>query len=736
MAIKLTQSDLDLTEEISLYARISVDTEKESDENTSIENQLKLLHDHIRTHFPKCTYREYIDRDRSGYTFEQRENYMEMRRRLLNGKSRILIIKDFSRFSRRTSKGLAELEDYRDNDVRIISVMDSIDFPADDKWEIIAMRFIMNEMPVTDTSKKVRTSVKILQEAGEWICAVPYGYVITNAKKRLYEVVPDEAEVIKEIFRLYAVEGWGYKKIANHLTDMGIPTARMKEKQRAEERGDEYRRSVKPDWSIVSIQGILKNDFYVGTLRQRKYSRKSINSKDTKLDEGEHLVFLKHHEQIIDDKLFKYTQELLKKRTTSNYRGVKKYDTMYSGVLFCGDCGSPMFSMSRPDLAPAYTCGKYHKQGLKGCTSHHIRTDFLDAVLKDYLRMVKENSVGMIRELEAAVAAESTSVKENSDLIDLIESQLYKAKEELKATQKQKIKAVMQNSDAADIYEETYREIESEILGRIESLTRQRELSINKRSQIIELAMASKTVFDVFDNVLNKDKLDKVDIALIVDRINVHEGGIIDIRLKADIEALLKTGKLPGTEVTVNFNWDSIDSSNFTALYSPAVRNQRGKVYTVNVIKEGDPLEIYTAKDGEVIFKKYSPMGEFSDFAANVCETLNRTTGHISAVADRDSIIAVSGVPGRELNEKRISSELERLMENRQIYQYRRGGRAVPVAAGEDKYKLALAAPIIAEGDVLGGVIFLSDEDVPESGEIEYKLAQTVAGFLGNQLSN
>jgi AbrB family transcriptional regulator (stage V sporulation protein T) len=153
-------------------------------------------------------------------------------------------------------------------------------------------------------------------------------------------------------------------------------------------------------------------------------------------------------------------------------------------------------------------------------------------------------------------------------------------------------------------------------------------------------------------------------------------------------------------------------------------------------IREGDPLEIYTAKDGEVIFKKYSPMGEFTDFAANVCETLNRTTGHISAVVDRDSIIAVSGVPGRELNEKRISSELERLMEDRQIYQYRRGGRAVPVAAGEDKYKLALAAPIIAEGDVLGGVIFLSDEDVPESGEVEYKLAQTVAGFLGNQLSN
>lgn len=153
-------------------------------------------------------------------------------------------------------------------------------------------------------------------------------------------------------------------------------------------------------------------------------------------------------------------------------------------------------------------------------------------------------------------------------------------------------------------------------------------------------------------------------------------------------------------------------------------------------IREGDPLEIYTAKDGEVIFKKYSPMGEFTDFAGNMCETLNRTTGYISAVADRDSIIAVSGVPQRDLNEKRISGDLERLMEDRQIYRYQAGGKLVPVAADNDRYKLALAAPIISEGDVLGGVIFLADNDRPEVGEVEYKLAQTVAGFLGRQLAN
>ena len=87
-------------------------------------------------------------------------------------------------------------------------------------------------------------------------------------------------------------------------------------------------------------------------------------------------------------------------KTQDYYRGEKKYATDYSGFLFCGDCGSPMFSMSRPDLAAAYTCGTYHRRGLKGCTSHHIRVDVLDGLLKDYLVSVRDNCKHMMAELE------------------------------------------------------------------------------------------------------------------------------------------------------------------------------------------------------------------------------------------------------------------------------------------------------------------------------------------------
>ena len=153
-------------------------------------------------------------------------------------------------------------------------------------------------------------------------------------------------------------------------------------------------------------------------------------------------------------------------------------------------------------------------------------------------------------------------------------------------------------------------------------------------------------------------------------------------------------------------------------------------------IREGDPLEIYTDKDGEVIFKKYSPMGELSAFAAQLCDTLGKTSGAMVCICDRDTVIAVSGLPQRDLMEKRIGEELEKIMESRQIYQYQQGGAKNVVSDGQEKYHVGIAAPIIAEGDVSGAVVFILPENGTPHSETEYKLAQTVAGFLGKQMES
>ncbi len=153
-------------------------------------------------------------------------------------------------------------------------------------------------------------------------------------------------------------------------------------------------------------------------------------------------------------------------------------------------------------------------------------------------------------------------------------------------------------------------------------------------------------------------------------------------------------------------------------------------------IREGDPLEIYTENDGEVIFKKYSPMGDLSEFATLICESLHKTTGATSAVCDRDVIIAASGSNRRELMNRHISPELEQIMEHRSVYQQETVGTRLPVIADDDHNWAAVAAPILAGGDLLGCVLFVGSDNAPLPGDVEYKLAQTVAGFLGKQMES
>ena len=714
------------TFDIAGYARISVDDEQDQ-KNISIENQKAIIEDYVKTRFPSSTLTFFEDRDRSGYTFDQREGYQEMRRGLMSHKYDILIVKDFSRFSRRNSRGLVELEDLRDAGVRIISIGDNIDFPNDDDWLKIQFQFLINEMPVTDTSKKVRSVVKRRQEEGRWLCAAPYGYILN--KQQVFEVVPTEAEVIRTIFRLY-LDGWGYKKIANYLTDNNVPTPRMSECERRAAAGEPVRRKTKAAWAIVTVQGILDNDFYIGTLRQGKFTRVKINGTDRKLDESEHRVFEHHHQEIIDYRTFATVRSLRESRSTNNYRGVKVNDNVYSGLLVCGDCGSPMFSMSSKQLDPAYTCGTYHRRGRKGCTSHHIRVETLDALVKDYVRKVRDNSSAMLERLNADLEKEQTDIAETKRAEENLEALLLDKQEELKATKRQRIRDMMKHPEQEELLEETYDELEAELTQRIAGIQHQIEFASDKRNTIIRINRVAKTAMDVFHDILEKPSLDRNDLNLMIEKIRVYEDHI-KVQLKADIDSLLKTGTLP--EDAANFNSGTENIEN-TLIQSS--KNHEDKVFRVSVISNGDPLEIYTEKDGEVIFKKYSPMGDLGDFAGQICESIGKNTGYIAAVCDRDAIIAVHGVQKRELLDKRCSQELEQLMELRRSYRYQDGDLPVRPTDGAERYRVGAAAPIVAEGDLMGCVLLLTEDGAPALDEAEQKLVQTVAGFLGRQMES
>ena len=153
-------------------------------------------------------------------------------------------------------------------------------------------------------------------------------------------------------------------------------------------------------------------------------------------------------------------------------------------------------------------------------------------------------------------------------------------------------------------------------------------------------------------------------------------------------------------------------------------------------IREGDPLEIYTEKDGGVIFRKYSPMGDLQEFAAQMCESIGSATGRIAAVADRDCIIALHGAPKRELIDKPNSPELERLMGQRKNYLYKAGEPLIFAASGEEKYHLGAASPILSQGDLMGYVLLLLGEGDTPLQESDQRLARTAAGFLGKQMES
>lgn len=157
-------------------------------------------------------------------------------------------------------------------------------------------------------------------------------------------------------------------------------------------------------------------------------------------------------------------------------------------------------------------------------------------------------------------------------------------------------------------------------------------------------------------------------------------------------------------------------------------------------IREGDPLEIFVDREGEVILKKYSPIGELGDFAKEYADSLYEAIGHIACIADRDNIIAVSGAPKKEFLNKPVGAAVEKVMEERRAVLINNPGEhALCKTCPEDeedacRYSAEVIAPIIAEGDPIGAVMLVSKDPNVKMGDMELKLAETAAGFLAKQM--
>ncbi len=150
-------------------------------------------------------------------------------------------------------------------------------------------------------------------------------------------------------------------------------------------------------------------------------------------------------------------------------------------------------------------------------------------------------------------------------------------------------------------------------------------------------------------------------------------------------------------------------------------------------IREGDPLEIFVSNEGEVIFKKYSPISELGSIAGQYCEVLFRTAGYPVLITDRDHVVAVSGISRKEVLERRVSPALEDYIENRRGFNSKENRQPLQPIEGVSYFAL-VQNPIISSGDVCGSVMFLQNKETDQPGDAESKLIQAAASYLGKQM--
>lgn len=401
----------------------------------------------------------------------------------------------------------------------------------------------------------------------------------------------------------------------------------------------------------------------------------------------------------------------------------------------CGDCGAPMFSISNGKRKPAYYCGAYHNHGRSACTSHHILVSVLDDLVKAYIVMIKQNADKVIDYLNGELDKNRKQMQKdnNRGILDTLKTEEEKAKNELKVTMQQKIRDIMKNPTNREYIEEMYSTMESELNSKLQTLKSQIELEEKNNNNKQNIVQVKKDTLKIFDDILEKEKLDKQDLETIIDCIYIYEDKII-IKLKSNIENILDIGNNIGISrqniTAIQKNQNHNDRKFFTQV-------KRGELCS-NVINNGDPLEIFTDREGQVILKKYSPIGELSEFAAGYAETLSKTTGHIACITDKDTIIAVSGGSKKEFLEQDVSKELEQLMEDKEVYTSKENSdKAMPITKNDNnerKNNAQIVYPIISNGDTIGTVILMAKEENKKMDEVEKKVAQSAATFLGSQM--
>jgi site-specific DNA recombinase len=408
-----------------------------------------------------------------------------------------------------------------------------------DDDSILGIKTWYNERYVKDISKKIKDNIKTKMKEGKFLAAIPYGYKRDPLNREKIIIDEETAWVVRKIFHMY-LQGDGYRKICINLTQNKVPTPSMIAKREKEAKGQTYKKRVASGWCQRMVQRIIRNDFYIGILRQGRFQLTEINGKASKVDPSKQYVFENNHEAIISKEDFELAQTLVEKRLTHNYRGAgQKNRNLFAGFLICPDCGHGMVALNKEGKNKSYICGTYNRLGKTSCSTDYILDRTLVLAIKAHLVVLRDKLSDAIQGFNDKLQKKVKREDNFEFSIAKLNKELRQLSDELKVTLTQKIKDIAKSPDMEEIVSETYAELEAEKRQQINIIQRQIEEMTTVREKSSMFQESAKTALQVFDGIIAKDKPERKDLEILIDKIIVSKEGEPTIYLKANIEQLL-----------------------------------------------------------------------------------------------------------------------------------------------------------------------------------------------------
>ena len=631
------------------YARLSRDDDKKK--YVSIQNQNSIMDKYAADHNLKID-RSFEDDGWSGYSMD-RPDFNELKHLIDENMVDILLVKDLSRLGRHNAGVLYFLERLQAHNVRLILIDDNYDSLTDSD-DMLGIKTWYNELYVKDASKKVRNAIKIMQEKKEFIQNVPYGYMKDPFRKDKYYIDPDAAIWVKKIYEFYA-DGHGYKHIVSKLNELGAPTPSMLLDKRRKERGLKSRVRVAKLWDLKTVANMIGNDFYIGTLRLRKSVRKTINGDAMMLPEEEHIVFENAHEPIITLELFNLVESIRNKRKLNpTYKGIRKHDNPYGGMLQCGDCGRALSisNYKKEGGVLAFCCRAYRDLGPSACSSHNIQMSELNTIVLDYLSFCRAALKDIIESLDSIIYEHVRRDNGHDVRLKVLQTNIESMQKELQITMEQKIKDISNNVAMADMISKTYDNIINDKMSAIETMQTQiKEYeSIDKNKG--EIKRNFKSAMEVFDNIIKSGNLTKRQLESIIEKIVVYEDCSIEIKLRGELskifedELVIRTSRADRIKRTaINFmtsvssfgrvrllneirKYDSLSQKDLTPLIDEFI--EKGYVIKAPTKKGDRPPHICVATKEEML-KGF-----------NICTDIGTVRSYVNLSANLDTYAKIS----------------------------------------------------------------------------------------------